>query len=247
MIASLTFDRNHMVIFYNEKIQRSLITIWLYIIRGIACAVTIVRAFCAHPDLHMPIVKIRGDPQISYVILWHNLHPHSLPDSALCGIEHAASFQLLFASCVVGGVAEVADADQNGNNQVLPYKIRNIRGEWKVAALVVGDELTVNINAADLVYRSEMKKEPLTRWIKAALWKLNHPGIPQGFIGKQLSVYLGQRCFRGKGNQDLSVKWKIFVFIKLPGQDAAVRDQIIPHSVQVDPAPAYHAGTWIFL
>ena len=38
-------------------VRRSLITIWLYIIRGIACAVTIVRAFCAHPDLHMPIVK----------------------------------------------------------------------------------------------------------------------------------------------------------------------------------------------
>ena len=79
-----------------------------------------------------------------------------------------------------------------------PTKSVISRGEWKVAALVVGDELTVNINAADLVYRSEMKKEPLTRWIKAALWKLNHPGIPQGFIGKQLSVYLGTKVLPGK-------------------------------------------------
>ena len=207
----------------------------------------ILRELCTHSDLHMSPVKIRSDPQIQYVGLWHDLHPYSLPDAALRCVKHTAAFQPLFAPCVVRGVAEIVDADQNGNNPVFPHEIGNIRRKRKVSSLVVGGKSAVNIDAADLVHSSKMKKEPLARRIKAILWQLNNPGIPQGFIRKQLSVHLGQRRFRGKRNQDLSVKRKIFIFVKLPGQDAAVCDQIIPHSVQIDPASAHHGGAGIFL
>ena len=56
----------------------------------------------------------------------------------------------------------------------------------------------------------------------------------------------GKEALLGKRNQDLAVKWKIFVFVKLPWQNMAVCDQIIPHSVQIDPMFSYHAWSGIF-
>mgnify|MGYP007104309418 CR=1 FL=1 len=51
-------------------------------------------------------------------------------------------------------------------------KSDNICGKWKVAALVIADELSVNVHAADLIYSSKMQKKPLTFCIQAVLWQL---------------------------------------------------------------------------
>ena len=95
----------------------------------------------AHPD--QTIVPIRGNTHISYVFVRYDLHPYSLPYPALGSIEHTAAFQLLFASGMIGGVTEVVDTYEDRDCEIFCDKVCNICGKWKVAALVIADELSV--------------------------------------------------------------------------------------------------------
>ena len=130
----------------------------------------------SHPD--QTIVPIRGNTHISYVFVRYDLHPYSLPYPALGSIEHTAAFQLLFASGMIGGVTEVMDTYEDRDCEIFCDKVCNICGKWKVAALVIGDELSVNVHTADLIYSSKMQKKPLTFCIQAVLWQLDGTGIP---------------------------------------------------------------------
>ena len=130
----------------------------------------------AHPD--QTIVPIRGNTHISYVFVRYDLHPYSLPYPALGSIEHTAAFQLLFASGMIGGVTEVMDTYEDRDCEIFCDKVCNICGKWKVAALVIADELPLMYTLADLIYSSKMQKKPLTFCIQAVLWQLDGTGIP---------------------------------------------------------------------
>ena len=133
---------------------------------------------CTNPDANLTIIVIRGSADIFYIFIWHNFHPHSLPDSALCSVKHTPAFQLLFASCMVGSVAEITDTDENRDGKSFGNKICNIHGKRQISALMISHKFTVYVHAADLIYSTEMQKKPLTAHIQTAFRKLDHTGIP---------------------------------------------------------------------
>ena len=97
---------------------------------------------------------------------------------------------------MIGGVTEVVDTYEDRDYEIFCDKVCNICGKWKVAALVIADELSVNVHAADLIYSSKMQKKPLTFCIQAGSLATGWYGNTIRFIWQKLALYLGKRRFR---------------------------------------------------
>ena len=147
--------------------------------------------------LHSPFVKVGFGRDFLHVIRGHILHPNGLPDAALGRVEHAAPLQLLFASGMTGGVAEIP----HGKDQ-LPLGGSHaagcdIHGKRKVAACVARSLFSVYVYPAGLVYCPEVQEQTTTRRRFMGIRRQFMPiygqfrAIPQVFIGLQLPVDAG--------------------------------------------------------
>ena len=163
------------------------------------------------------------------------LHPHSLPDAALCGIPHPASLQRLLSFCVIRRVRKIPHQDLQ---QILPSdgKFCHVQRKGKITAHMSAGSLSVPVYFASLVYRPEMQKIP----VSVPLFRQNDRScVMQKFVRLQLPVYAGQRSLRRKGHQDPSlIFFRVFFLF---------RNGIVPVSVQDQAVLPHQPRSWIFL
>ena len=76
----------------------------------------------------------------------HGLHPHRLPDAAGRRVPDAAGAGGLLAARLIAAVGAVVDADDQLLRTVRLERIGDVEGEAVVAARVVADQRTVDVN-----------------------------------------------------------------------------------------------------
>ena len=176
----------------------------------------------------------------------HLFHPDRLPDAALRGVEHPAPLQLLLASALPGGIAQILYPDEklkgDGRsvrlNRACPrQKRRDIQTEGQIAAGVRADSFPVYVNDAALIHRSKMQEKPPAFFRPCA--RLRCAGttdIPAAAAG---GLHRERELSGGEGNQNFAVEGLRCVRTR--------GERIIPQPVQIDPAIPHHGGAGILL
>ena len=178
--------------------------------------------FCCNFEQNRAAFEHRSDFYVLNIVFRHFLEPNGLPNSALGGVPDSAAFKNLLAVCVVRAVGKILHTKREHVLSLFEHGC-NVRLKWQVAAAVLTDFFTVQINLAALVHRAEMKDNVRRR--RALV--LKNKTVVEIFVRQKLAHNTGEWGFRREGNEDFSVV--IFRLIR------KFCDGVIPVAVQVSP------------
>ena len=185
---------------------------------------------------YLPGVVVRLHGQLVNIGAGDPLHPDTLPDAALGGIENASPLQGLFspglASCL-GKILYPKD-----ELVILRKKEgRDVSLEGQIAAFVGQSFMTVDKESAQIVHGSKMQKKSFPR-MKSGLIHGKRSAVPEIFIRPKLSSNAGEGGLRGEGDQNVP-------FIS-GGGFAVPGNGIVPAAVEADAGLTHHLRSWVF-
>ena len=163
--------------------------------------------------------------QFPNVMFGHGFQPHGLPDAGHGGVPHAAPLHYLLA-VGEGLVSQVVITDQL-DGVFLSQKIRDVKCDMLVAALMGTDFLTVDRAFQDLVRRTDVQQHPPP--VKA-LRQAYTAAVMQRCTLAKMPSHARQDALRAEGHPDVA---------------PVILRRKCPCTIQIQPIIPAHSGSGI--